>query len=107
MESPSERDVSAHCACSNAHTLISIHSIRSFREDPGQPHWYDTVFANDQVESFVSQALETYKNDSVLSTTSRGFTLTVAVPADSGSLHGWTINRLAVPGRYVTSGVLY
>ncbi|KAI0807549.1 hypothetical protein C8Q74DRAFT_1363040 [Fomes fomentarius] len=89
------------------HTRESISVLKTwspqanatFREDPGQPHWYDTVFANDQVESFVSQALEAYKSDSVLSTTSRGFTLTVAVPADSGSLHGWTIHRLAVPGR--------
>jgi hypothetical protein len=30
------------------------------------------------------------------------FTLTAAVPADSGSLHGWRILTLLAPGRWVT-----
>jgi hypothetical protein len=41
--------------------------------------------------------------DTVLQTSrrtrSKTFTLTVAVPAESGSLHGWKIERLSVPGR--------
>ena len=77
--------------------LIINHLIR---EDPGQPHWYDAVFANEQVESFVSRALQGERDGALATvTTSRTFTLTVAAPADSGPLHGWSIHRLLVPGR--------
>ncbi|RPD65838.1 hypothetical protein L226DRAFT_566346 [Lentinus tigrinus ALCF2SS1-7] len=69
----------------------------TFREDPGQGHWYDNIFANDQVESFVSQALGSHAT--ALSNTSRSFTLTVASPTDVGSLHGWRIHKIRVPGR--------
>jgi hypothetical protein len=31
---------------------------------------------------------------------SRAFTLTVAIPAESGPLHGWQIESVEVPGRY-------
>jgi hypothetical protein len=30
------------------------------------------------------------------------FTLTVTIPAESGSLHGWSIEQLRIPGRCAT-----
>ncbi|KAI9056689.1 hypothetical protein FKP32DRAFT_1682226 [Trametes sanguinea] len=70
----------------------------TFREDPGEPHWYPTVFANEQVQSFVSSTLQSTSNpDNAM--VSPSFTLTVAVPSDSGSLHGWSIVSLTTPGR--------
>ncbi|KAH9901635.1 hypothetical protein C8Q73DRAFT_678452 [Cubamyces lactineus] len=68
----------------------------TFREDPGELHWYPSVFANKQVQTFLSTTLEQSSDDEK---TSRSFTLTVAAPSDSGSLHGWSILRLGVPGR--------
>ena len=59
------------------------------------PHWYDGVFANDQVESFTASALSARQQTSQ----SQSFTLTVANPKDSGSLHGWSVHRVSVPGR--------
>ncbi|OSD02781.1 hypothetical protein PYCCODRAFT_1495213 [Trametes coccinea BRFM310] len=88
------------------HTREAVSVLRSwnpnanvtFREDPGQPHWYPTVFANEQVQAFVSSTLESTSTADNASA-SRSFTLTVAVPSDSGSLHGWSILSLTAPGR--------
>ncbi|KAJ6606577.1 hypothetical protein DFH09DRAFT_1242069 [Mycena vulgaris] len=68
----------------------------TFREDARQLHWYPSVLKNDQVQSFLDGALQT---SSLPRPRSKSFTLTVAVPAESGSLHGWKIERLSVPGR--------
>ncbi|KAF7295253.1 hypothetical protein MIND_01064200 [Mycena indigotica] len=66
----------------------------TFREDPGMPHWYPDIMINDRVQSFIDQ---------VFSSQSRAppntFTLTVAIPTESGSLHGFTIECLTTPGR--------
>ncbi|KAM5531823.1 hypothetical protein V8D89_014522 [Ganoderma adspersum] len=67
----------------------------TYREDPGERHWYSDVFKNDEVAAFVSSTLS--RRDA--GTSMRSFTLTVAVPSDSGSLHGWSIHRLGIPGR--------
>lgn len=68
----------------------------SFREDPGQPHCYSAVFDNENTQAFVDQSLQ-----SAIETRSKSFTLTVAVPSESGSLHGYKILALEIPGRYV------
>ncbi|KAJ6547143.1 hypothetical protein B0H19DRAFT_255176 [Mycena capillaripes] len=65
----------------------------SFREDARQLHWYPSVLKNDQVQTFIDNALSRRRPRS------KSFTLTVAVSAESGSLHGWKIERLSVPGR--------
>ncbi|KAF9234792.1 hypothetical protein BU15DRAFT_65421 [Melanogaster broomeanus] len=91
----------------------------TYHEDPGQPHWYFDVLFNKHVEAFldrvyfspsssVSSSPESIgvpdgKNvHTDVSNTREGkmksFTLTVAVPAESGSLHGWQICALKVPG---------
>ncbi|KAJ8462025.1 hypothetical protein ONZ51_g11162 [Trametes cubensis] len=68
----------------------------TFREDPGELHWYPSVFANEQVQNFLSSTLEESSGHAKISSS---FTLTVATPSDSGSLHGWSILRLGIPGR--------
>ncbi|KAJ7285998.1 hypothetical protein C8J57DRAFT_1286459 [Mycena rebaudengoi] len=69
----------------------------TFREDAGQLHWYPSVLKNDQVQSFLDALLR--QPSSQHKPRSKTFTLTVAVPFESGSLHGWKIEALEVPGR--------
>ncbi|KAJ7197231.1 hypothetical protein GGX14DRAFT_545520 [Mycena pura] len=68
----------------------------TFREDARQLHWYPSVLKNDQVQTFLDTVLQL---SSTRRPRSKSFTLTVAIPAESGSLHGWKIERLTVPGR--------
>ncbi|EGN96142.1 hypothetical protein SERLA73DRAFT_124984 [Serpula lacrymans var. lacrymans S7.3] len=68
----------------------------TYREDAGQPHWYPSIFKNDQVRDFLESAAS--KTSQYLRHM-QSFTLTVAIPAESGSLHGWQILGLQVPGR--------
>ncbi|KAF7338633.1 Transmembrane protein [Mycena venus] len=68
----------------------------TYKEDARQLHWYPTVLKNNQVQTFLDEVLRTPPRRRPRSKT---FTLTVAVPAESGSLHGWKIERLIVPGR--------
>ncbi|PIL23730.1 hypothetical protein GSI_13480 [Ganoderma sinense ZZ0214-1] len=71
------------------------HANVTFREDSEERHWYPDVFKNDEVAAFVSSTLSGQDAGASI----RTFTLTVAVPSDSGSLHGWSIYRLGIPGR--------
>ncbi|KAA1474811.1 alpha/beta-hydrolase, partial [Dentipellis sp. KUC8613] len=68
-----------------------------YHEDPGEPHWYPKVFANDHVQGFLDSVLVKLQAPETWPT--KGFTLTVSNPAESGSLHGWRIMGLHVPGR--------
>ena len=68
----------------------------SFREDPHQPHCYESVFDNAEVQRFVDGAmLRAHQGVGRPS----DFTLTVSIPSESGSLHGWSIHSLQTPGR--------
>jgi hypothetical protein len=67
------------------------------RETPGKGHWYPDVLNNSEVESFVNEM--TTRGDRQVQSAS--FTLTVTIPAESGSLHGWSIEQLKIPGRCV------
>ncbi|KAL1747011.1 hypothetical protein HDZ31DRAFT_32988 [Schizophyllum fasciatum] len=66
----------------------------TYREDPGQPHWYPDVLDNAPVRAFLARVL-----GSAARPASPRFTLTVASPRESGALHGWAVEALAVPGR--------
>lgn len=66
------------------------------QEDPGQDHWYPWVLNNQRVQNFLDYLLALPRRVNADLNT---FTLTVAVPAESGSLHGWRIEQLAIPGR--------
>ncbi|KAK0197474.1 hypothetical protein F5146DRAFT_48465 [Armillaria mellea] len=68
----------------------------TYREDPGQGHWYSTVFNNAQVTAFIDDLIASYP--STIASSSK-FTLSVSIPAESGSLHGWRIVALTIPGR--------
>ncbi|KAI9466043.1 hypothetical protein BJY52DRAFT_1112744 [Lactarius psammicola] len=71
-------------------------AIVDYREDQGQGHWYSSVFRNMQVKAFLDSVLAAKRDPPRRSAT---FTLTTAVPADTGSLHGWRILSLLSPGR--------
>jgi hypothetical protein len=68
-----------------------------YRESLGQPHWWPSVLKNDEVQSFIDAAVS--KSASGSKDRSKAFTLTVAIPSESGSFHGWKIESLEVPGR--------
>ena len=84
----------------------------SYHEEPGRPHWYPEVLKNDHVQSFLDKLYFSSSSEASLSvlvrsgdsgrpiTTSklRRFTLTVAIPQESGSMHGWQIHALRTPG---------
>ncbi|KAL1709962.1 hypothetical protein EV121DRAFT_275862 [Schizophyllum commune] len=65
-----------------------------YREDPGQPHWYDEIF-DKRVDAFIERVLSSPSD----SESPDRFTLTVASTTESGTLHGWAVEELAVPGR--------
>jgi len=73
------------------------------REDPGKGHWYSSILNNSEVESFVNEM--TIPGDRRVQ--SDDFTLTVTIPAESGPLHGWSIQQLKIPGRCVTVGSIF
>ncbi|KAI0057117.1 hypothetical protein BV25DRAFT_1974045 [Artomyces pyxidatus] len=84
------------------HTREAVSIVKSWRadaditykEDPGERHWYPFVFDNSAVQTF----LDTVSSEHTAPP--RGaFTLTVASPAECGSLHGWRILSLEMPGR--------
>jgi hypothetical protein len=68
----------------------------SFREEQGKGHWYPSVFKNAHVQAFLDSVLGEERQPARRSPT---FTLTTAIPAETGSLHGWRTLELLVPGR--------
>ncbi|TBU28927.1 hypothetical protein BD311DRAFT_757466 [Dichomitus squalens] len=79
------------------------HANVTYREDSGQHHWYEGLFLNDAVKTFVASTLS--GEGATAAPSSRSYTLTVAVPSDSGSLHGWSVHSLSIPGRLGRLGV--
>lgn len=69
----------------------------SFREDQNQGHWYSSVLDNAQVQDFLDNYTNLSKGDSP---SVKEFTLTVYAPGDCGSLYGWKIERVLLPGRH-------
>ncbi|THH31747.1 hypothetical protein EUX98_g2437 [Antrodiella citrinella] len=67
----------------------------TYQEDPGQPHFYPNMFLTRSVQDFIDSAFE----QSFDHNHPADFTLTVAIPSDSGSLHGFRIEALQIPGR--------
>lgn len=62
---------------------------------PHAPHWWDTVF-NNRVQAFLDDAVRSVHRKSPLP---ERFILTVAIPEENGSLHGFEIKQLEIPGR--------
>ena len=98
-------DLGRRCSCEvrsfRLHLTVFVAlTDRSYREEPGHGHWYSSVFRNPRVKAFLDFVLDEERPPPRRSTAT--FTLTAAVPADSGSLHGWRILTLLAPGRCVT-----
>ncbi|KAI6129123.1 hypothetical protein EV401DRAFT_2194488 [Pisolithus croceorrhizus] len=79
----------------------------TYYEDPGRPHWYPEVFKSDCVQAFLDRlyspspvpVLHRISDGNAASARRQGcFTLTVAVPHESGSMYGWQICALCTPG---------
>uniref|UniRef100_A0A8H8CMV3 Peptidase S9 prolyl oligopeptidase catalytic domain-containing protein n=1 Tax=Psilocybe cubensis TaxID=181762 RepID=A0A8H8CMV3_PSICU len=85
------------------HTREAISTLKSwypsanisYKEDPRKGHWYPDVLNNAVVDAFLGQVM----SSSIDQTRSEEFTLTVTTPRSDGSLRGWNINQVAVPGR--------
>ena len=88
------------------HRLLETQGSIRLKEDPGQRHWYDSVFDNEVVQNFIRR--HTIKPTAKFAggcNFGEVFTLTVAVPAESDTLCGLRIEKLYIPGRYEYSGV--
>lgn len=83
--------------------------MNRYHEDPGRPHWYPEVLCNERVQAFLDRVYFSLPPRPVMKAPSThlpmsqerketNFTLTVAVPAESGSLNGWQILALTIPG---------
>ncbi|KAF8197391.1 hypothetical protein BJ912DRAFT_1078312, partial [Pholiota molesta] len=66
----------------------------TFIEDPGEGHWYFNILKRPEVQTFVADLF--LRGPAV---ESESFTLTAANPHECGSLHGWKIEQLLIPGR--------
>jgi hypothetical protein len=76
--------------------MHSPHLVSRFKEDSEKGHWYPDVLKNPTTDSF----LDKVTSDKVLSLELRPeFTLTVTAPHESGSLRGWRVHQLEIPGR--------
>lgn len=85
------------CECCKSRPALFIGLLLSFREDQNQGHWYPSVLNNAQVQDF----LDIYTNlPEGESPSVKEFTLTVYAPQDCGSLYGWKIERVLLPGRH-------
>lgn len=67
----------------------------TYDEQPGQSHWWSEVLKNTRVQAF----LDRVSSCEAPKIKHRKYTLTVAVPAESGSMGGWRVHALEVPGR--------
>jgi hypothetical protein len=74
----------------------ALHLLR-FEEDPGKGHWYPDVLRNPITQCFLDKHLASEATKPPLADF---FCLTVTAPQESGSLRGWKICQLKVPGRY-------
>jgi hypothetical protein len=68
-----------------------------FHEDANKGHWYPSILDNERVQRFLDHVTDTRRLESGVTE----FTLTVSIPSESGSLHGWRIESLSIPGRQV------
>ncbi|KAJ8596145.1 hypothetical protein M405DRAFT_871487, partial [Rhizopogon salebrosus TDB-379] len=69
----------------------------TYVEEPSKPHWWTEVLKNTRVQAFFDRVHCTPYN--APKTKCHKFTLTVAIPAESGPMRGWQVLALEVPGR--------
>ncbi|GAC92715.1 hypothetical protein PHSY_000270 [Pseudozyma hubeiensis SY62] len=77
-------------------------------EVAGRPHWWDTLFSEDDVQAAIEAAcLSTRNVDYRMPAVPQTFTLTVFNPAEAGSKGGWRICEVDNPGRLAKLEVRY
>lgn len=67
----------------------------TFHEDAKKGHWYPSILNNGRVQRFLDSVIDIR----CLESNVMEFTLTVSIPSESGSLRGWKIESLSIPGR--------
>ena len=70
----------------------------SLYEVPGHGHWWDDVLSNDKVQGFLEDNLKP-RSPSTKGEPPKSLTLTTTTPDECGSLYGWRILAVKVPGR--------
>ncbi|KAF9519352.1 hypothetical protein BS47DRAFT_1358216 [Hydnum rufescens UP504] len=86
------------------HSRKAIEIVRSFdrrsdatfEEIPGKPHWWDGTLRTPSIQHAIHDLLH---DPQAPRTGDSPFTLTVMWPHESGSLRGWQIRQVDIPGR--------
>ncbi|KAF8595688.1 hypothetical protein BDV93DRAFT_611299 [Ceratobasidium sp. AG-I] len=74
-----------------------INADISLIEVPGKPHFWPSVFQDEPVANAIAEVLASpYTN---LGGRDSSFVFTVVWPYESGSMHGWRVRELTIPGR--------
>ncbi|PVG01691.1 hypothetical protein CPB86DRAFT_698784 [Serendipita vermifera] len=68
----------------------------SFHEEPGAPHWWNSVLASSKIRSFLDDIISSSQDPY---NKCKDFVLSIAIPEESGSLCGIKIEEITVPGR--------
>ncbi|KAJ9478048.1 hypothetical protein PHBOTO_001615 [Pseudozyma hubeiensis] len=77
-------------------------------EAAGRPHWWDTLFSEDDVQDAIETACSSTRNVGYrMPAAPQTFTLTVFNPAEAGSKGGWSIREVDTPGRLAKLEVRY
>lgn len=67
-----------------------------FEAIPGKPHWWDGALKTPAIQEAVQELLD------APDVPRQNFTLTVMWPSESGSMSGWRVEEIEVPGRFAT-----
>ena len=73
-------------------------TLYSLYEVPSRDHWWDDVLSNDKVQAFLDDNIDP-RSPSTEAVLPRSFVLTVTTPEECGSLYGWRIRTVTIPGR--------
>jgi hypothetical protein len=79
-------------------TICYLNNLYSLYEVPGRDHWWDEVLSNDKVQKFLDDNLSP-RSSFTEAASPKSFTFTITTPAECGSLYGWRVDEVKIPGR--------
>jgi len=79
-------------------TICYLRNLYSLYEVTGRDHWWDDVLSNDKVQQFLEDNLSP-RGPSTEVAPPKSFTFTITTPAECGSLYGWRVHAVRIPGR--------
>jgi hypothetical protein len=77
-------------------TICYLSNLYSLYEVPGRDHWWDDVLSNDKVQKFLDLSPRSSFTEAA---PPNYFTFTITTPAECGSLYGWRVDEVKIPGR--------